>query len=186
MWYTWPGLVGRQLGDLAEPELGVARGRLAARRVPARQVRQEDPQHRGLHRVEARVVADQLEVLLGPRAVEAEHPDPVAELGVVHGDEPAVAEREQVLGREEAEGRGDARRDTRGAEGLRRVLDDRQAEPAELLDRRGRPKRCTGMIAFVRAVIRRSTSSGSRFSVTGSMSAKTGVAPTRAIASAVA
>ena len=50
----------------------------------------------------------------------------------------------------------------------------------------GRPNRCTGMIAFVRGVIRAATSSGSRFSVTGSMSAKTGVAPTRAIASAVA
>ena len=50
----------------------------------------------------------------------------------------------------------------------------------------GRPKRCTGTIAFVRGPIRRSTSSGSRFSVTGSMSAKTGVAPARAIASAVA
>ena len=42
------------------------------------------------------------------------------------------------------------------------------------------------MIAFVRGVIRAATSSGSRLSVTGSMSAKTGVAPTRAIASAVA
>ena len=42
------------------------------------------------------------------------------------------------------------------------------------------------MIAFVFGVIRRSTSSGSRFSETGSMSAKTGVAPARTIASAVA
>ena len=42
------------------------------------------------------------------------------------------------------------------------------------------------MIAFVRSVIARSTSAGSRFSVTGSMSAKTGVAPRRAIDSAVA
>ena len=50
----------------------------------------------------------------------------------------------------------------------------------------GRPKRCTGMIAFVCGVIRRSTSAGSRLSVPGSMSAKTGVAPMRAIASAVA
>ncbi len=50
----------------------------------------------------------------------------------------------------------------------------------------GRPKRCTGMIALVRGVIRRATSSGSRLSVTGSMSAKTGVAPALAIASAVA
>ena len=50
----------------------------------------------------------------------------------------------------------------------------------------GRPKRCTGMIAFVLGVIRAATSSGSRLRVTGSMSANTGVAPTRAIASAVA
>src|SRR5581483_1538254 len=50
----------------------------------------------------------------------------------------------------------------------------------------GRPKRCTGIRAFVRSVSLRSTSDGSRFSVTGSMSTKTGVAPTRAIASAVA
>ena len=42
------------------------------------------------------------------------------------------------------------------------------------------------MIAFVRAVIARATSAGSRFSVAGLMSAKTGVAPRRAIASAVA
>ena len=42
------------------------------------------------------------------------------------------------------------------------------------------------MIAFVRGVIFRSTSAGSRLSVTGSMSAKTGVAPMRAIDSAVA
>ena len=42
------------------------------------------------------------------------------------------------------------------------------------------------MIAFVRGVIRAATSSGSRLSVAGSMSAKTGVAPRRAIASAVA
>ena len=42
------------------------------------------------------------------------------------------------------------------------------------------------MIAFVRSVIRPETSSGSRFSVAGSMSAKTGVAPRRAIDSAVA
>ncbi len=42
------------------------------------------------------------------------------------------------------------------------------------------------MIAFVRSVTRAATSSGSRLSVTGSMSAKTGVAPTRAIASGVA
>ena len=50
----------------------------------------------------------------------------------------------------------------------------------------GRPNRCTGMIARVRGVIRAATSSGSRLYVAGSMSAKTGVAPRRAIDSAVA
>jgi hypothetical protein len=50
----------------------------------------------------------------------------------------------------------------------------------------GRPNRCTGMIAFVREVTFAATSSGSTFSVAGSMSAKTGVAPRRAIDSAVA
>ena len=50
----------------------------------------------------------------------------------------------------------------------------------------GRPKRWTGMIAFVLGVMRAATSSGSMFSVTGSMSAKTGVAPDCTIASAVA
>jgi hypothetical protein len=42
------------------------------------------------------------------------------------------------------------------------------------------------MIAFVRSVIARPTSAGSRFRVAGLMSAKTGVAPRRAIDSAVA
>ena len=42
------------------------------------------------------------------------------------------------------------------------------------------------MIAFVFAVSRRATSSGSRLSVAGSISANTGVAPIRAIDSAVA
>src|SRR5690348_8919503 len=50
----------------------------------------------------------------------------------------------------------------------------------------GRPKRWTGMIARVLGVIRAATSSGSRFNVCGSTSAKTGVAPRRATASAVA
>ena len=50
----------------------------------------------------------------------------------------------------------------------------------------GRPNRCTGMIARVRSVTFAATSSGSTFSETGSMSAKTGVAPVRMIASAVA
>ena len=45
---------------------------------------------------------------------------------------------------------------------------------------------CTGMTARVRSVMAASAAAGSRHSVTGSMSANTGVAPLRAIASAVA
>ena len=50
----------------------------------------------------------------------------------------------------------------------------------------GCPKMCTSTIARVRSVTAASAATGSRQSVTGSMSAKTGVAPVRAIASAVA
>ena len=74
-----------------------------------------------------------------------------------------------------------------GAERLGGVLDQRQAERGELGERRGPAEEVHGHDRLrAAASIRRSTSSGSRFSVTGSMSAKTGVAPTRAIASAVA
>src|SRR5581483_3123241 len=107
---------------------GIPRRRLATLPVPALEMRQEDTQHRRLHGVESRIVAEVLEGLLLARAVEAEQPDPLGELGVVGGDQAAVAEGEQVLRREEAERRRDARRDACGAEGLRGVLDDRQAE----------------------------------------------------------
>ena len=50
----------------------------------------------------------------------------------------------------------------------------------------GRPNRCTGMIAFVRAVSLPLDVGRVEVQRPGSMSAKTGVAPTRAIASAVA
>ena len=49
-----------------------------------------------------------------------------------------------------------------------------------------RPKMWTGMIAFVFGVTRSAILEGSRQYVSGSMSANTGVAPMRAIASAVA
>ena len=48
------------------------------------------------------------------------------------------------------------------------------------------PNRCTGMIAFVRGVIADATAAGSRLKLTGSMSTRTGRAPTRAIDPAVA
>ena len=130
-------LVDRRLDETVE-QLGVARGRLAALRVPVVDVPQEDAQERRLHRVEARVVADVEELLLRCGAVEAQHAEPLRELRVVDGDQAAVAEREEVLRREEAERRRDARRDAGCAERLRGVLDHRQAEAAEDRARDGR------------------------------------------------
>ena len=130
-------LVGGQLDELAEPELGVARGRLAPCGVPAGEVRQEDAEHRGLDGVEPRVRPDELEGLLVARAVEAQHPHALGDLVVEARHEPAVAEREEVLRREEAERRADAGlRDALGAERLRGVLDQREPERRELGERR--------------------------------------------------
>src|SRR5205085_9094693 len=94
---------GRQLHELAEAELRIAQGGLAAEAVPLRDVREEDAQRGGLELVEARVVAHELEVALVARAVEAEQPNPLAELLVGDGDEAAVAERAEVLRRVERE-----------------------------------------------------------------------------------
>ena len=138
MWYTWPVLVRRRLDDPVE-QLGVPRSGFAAGRIPVVDVTEEDAEECGLHRVEARVVADVHELLLRARPVEPEHAQTVREVGVVDGDEPAVAEREQVLGREEAEGGCDARGDPAGAERLRGILDHRQPEAAEV--GAGRPNR---------------------------------------------
>src|SRR6185437_16863372 len=114
------------LAELAESELLVAGGRLAACRVPAADLAEEEAQHGGLQLVEPRVVADRLEVLLVTRAVEAKQRDPVGELLVGRRDKASIAEREQVLGREEAEGRERSHlRDALGAVGLRGVLEDR-------------------------------------------------------------
>ena len=56
------GLVLGKLAGRAEPELGVPTGRLTPRGNPAVELREEDAQHGRLDLVEARVVADQLEV----------------------------------------------------------------------------------------------------------------------------
>ena len=53
--------------------------RLRGGRRSTGEVRQGDTEHRSLEGVEAGVVADVLELLLRPRAVEAEHPDPVGQ-----------------------------------------------------------------------------------------------------------
>ena len=65
--------------------------------------------------------------------MEAQHPNALGDVVVEARHEPAVPKGEEVLGREEAERRADPRlRDTVGAERLRRVLDEREAERGEV------------------------------------------------------
>ena len=82
-----PVLVLRDLDELTEAELCVARRRLAPARRPLRELPDQHAQERGLELVEARVVADELEVGLVARAVEREHADALGEVVVVRGDE---------------------------------------------------------------------------------------------------
>ena len=77
--------------------------------------------------------------------MEAQERDPVRELLVVRGHQAAVAESEDVLGREEAEGRDDAGAGSPCcAEGLRRVLDDRHAQLGEAGQRHHAPEQVHG------------------------------------------
>src|SRR5439155_17258486 len=116
-------LVGRKLDELAQTEYRIPRSGLAPLLRPMLEPAQEDPQRCRLDRVEPGVVADQLEVLLRARAVEAQHPHSFAERCVVGSDQAAVTEAEEILRREEAERGRDARRDAGRAEGLRSVLE---------------------------------------------------------------
>src|SRR5512141_2841554 len=100
-------LVLGKLADGSEPEPRVTNGRLSTRRNPTVELREEDAQHRRLDLVEARVVADQLEVDLVTGAVKAEHADAFREFGIIHGHEPAVPDAEEILRRIEAERGGD-------------------------------------------------------------------------------
>src|SRR6185503_17200317 len=115
----------------------VARGRLAPRPVPAREMRKEDAQRCRLDRVESGVRPDELEGPLVARAVEAELADGVRDRRIGARDEPAVAEREEVLRREEAERGADARRRDPGrTERLRGILEQRDSERRQLAERR--------------------------------------------------
>ena len=86
-------------GSREQPSIavGVRRGACA---VHAREVRQLDPQHRRLQRVEPEVAADPLVEVLRLRAVIAQQPDFVRERRVVGRDQAGVAERAEVLARE--------------------------------------------------------------------------------------
>src|SRR5205807_10126612 len=117
-------LVLRELHEVAEAKLGVARRSIAATAVPLVEMRQEEPEERRLQLVEARVVADEVEVGLVARAVERENAHAVREIFVVRDNETAIAEAEEILRRKEAVRRDDAMlRDARCAKRLRGVLD---------------------------------------------------------------
>src|SRR5438552_2152615 len=101
-------------------------------------MRQEDAQRGSLDRVEPRVRPYKLVRALVERPVEAEHPQAIGDALVGARHETAVAEREEVLRRKEAEGRANAGcGDAGGAERLRSVLDQGEAESGEGGKRRG-------------------------------------------------
>src|SRR5919108_5164527 len=100
----------REVDQLAQARRLVVGGGAPAALGPAVEVRELDPQDRRLELVEPGVVADQLEGLLVARAVEAQHADGLGELVVARRDRPAVAERAEVLRREERERGGGAER----------------------------------------------------------------------------
>ena len=101
---------GASTGSATCRQAGVGEQRAVARRVAraapslhAGEVRQLHAQHRGLQRVEAEVGADQVMVVLRLHAVIANQPQLVRQRRVGRGDEAAVAERAEVLAREERE-----------------------------------------------------------------------------------
>jgi hypothetical protein len=131
-----------QRGVLAQPRRLVVGGRRAAPVAPRVQVRQQHAQDRRLHRVQPRVAPDELERRLVARAVEAQHPDLLGQRAVGRRDRAGVAERAEVLRREERERRdgperaGAAAVGRARAGGLRGVLHDRHAERLDLGHRR--------------------------------------------------
>ena len=146
--------------------------------------------------VEPHVVADVLVVVLHLRAMNAERAKLLVDVRIVRGDQPGVAERTEVLRRVEAHRRDDPERTAAAAavlaaERLGRVFDhvaagDPRRSPRSASMSQHWPNRWTGMTALVRGVTFASIWLGSMLNVSGSMSAKTGVAPTRQTAPAVA
>ncbi len=93
-------------------------------------MRQLDPQHGGLQRVQAEVAADALMDVLGLGAVIAQEPDLARQLLVARRDQPAVAEGAEILARKEREAADRAHRSCLPAvipraDGLRGILDHR-------------------------------------------------------------
>ena len=175
-------LVLRDLHELAQTELGVARSGGATPFVPAGELRQEDRagtrpaarraascsrrgrtpacrSSRGRRGASTRSASSSSSVATSP-------PSPRQKRFFV-GIEAERRDR-AVLARPRARRRPAPRPRARG----RRA---RRSGRTSII----RPNRCTGMIARVRSVTFAAASSRSRLSVTGSISAKTGVAPRR-------
>ena len=109
-----------------------------------------------------------------PEREVAKQPQPLGEVVVVGHDHAALAGGDDLVRVEAEAGHGSERAGLAAADGravrLGAVLDHGEAVPARRSRRAGPcrpgwPKRCTGMIAFVRGVIRSSTRSRSRFHV---------------------
>src|SRR5690606_9260801 len=101
---------------------------------PSVEIPELNAQDRGLQSVEPEIAADHGVVVLRLAAVNAQHPQLLGELGVVGDAHPPVAERAEVLAREErkaadiAEAAGAPPVRERRADRLRRVLDDGETE----------------------------------------------------------
>jgi hypothetical protein len=98
-------------------------------------VPQLDAQDRRLQFVDPKITADERVEILGLAAVHAQHPHVFGQIRIVGGAQPRIAERAEILAREERKApdvadRPDARSvGELGADGLRGVLDDAQAVP---------------------------------------------------------
>src|ERR1019366_3831744 len=142
-----PGRVSASGGDrerhvTIEPLRCVRAGTGPSPVAPGVQLSEQDPQDGGLQLVETGVVADILEYLLVPRAVEAKRSRQLGHTVVVGGDRPTVTKATEVLGRIERERGGLGERTGAAAVlaragGLSRVLDHRQTQAAQLRERSG-------------------------------------------------
>ena len=136
---------------------------------PAVQVFELDAQHRRLQFIDAKVAADERVKILRLAAVHAQHAHAFGEIGIVGRAQSGVAERAEILAREERKAADVAdRSDPRAvsvlrADRLRGILDDAQIDSAARSRISGSmsadwPYRCTGMSALTRPPVARLTS----------------------------
>ena len=128
----------------ARERVAIARGDSRARRVPAIEVRELHAEDRRLDRVEPHVPPDALVDVLLLRAVDAQRARLFRERRVVRDDEPAVAERAEVLRRKKRDRRRACAAKNAATDALRRV-DDRvrrsRSATSEEIDGDRRPVR---------------------------------------------